>query len=634
MMNDKVKKIAIPFILMLVFNLGSYFLSHGQNFAEGLSPHVGILLISGLLFGPYGAIGSVIGNFLCDIIRGYNPILAVLSAVISFGISYLGYKIWYTTYKSRLTVTNPKLNSTTNIILFISIVLVCGTIYSILHGKLFYLFYPQTIPITGIIQIRYFLNFINASFIFGIVGIWITNKRNFFQFPKASKNKTDERLFKITGPLLILSLATTLIIDFLIPLNKYIVICELIVIALLLFIYLKKPVTSKIILSDSKSISENIMNLFHLTTLLIIIIGILFSYDQILLTSIAQSLPLDRNEIMISMMALIDILLLIFLIPSIAVLKYIEMKVIEPILSFSKIENFIHENEKIKSDGLVDIYSKYIHEETEIGTLARSYTDLIDFNNNYIENIHQIEGEKERIKTELDIATRIQAANLPTEAIENEYFTVNGYSKPAKEVGGDFFDYYELDDKHVAIVIGDASGKGVPAAILTMISQVMIKQLLKHNHDPSRVLSLLNNQLCENNPESMFITLWLGIYNTTTKELIFSNAGHEPPLIKEDNEFKLLSIESGLVLGIMEDFDYVTEEIILTDEIVLFTDGITDANNRNEEMYGENKLLKFFNEFDNENDPIRPLLDDIKTFTQDAEQFDDMTLLYMKVKDD
>ena len=266
--------------------------------------------------------------------------------------------------------------------------------------------------------------------------------------------------------------------------------------------------------------------------------------------------------------------------------------------------------------------------------MARSYTDLIDFNNNYIENIHQIEGEKERIKTELDIATRIQAANLPTEAIENEYFTVNGYSKPAKEVGGDFFDYYELDDKHVAIVIGDASGKGVPAAILTMISQVMIKQLLKHNHDPSRVLSLLNNQLCENNPESMFITLWLGIYNTTTKELIFSNAGHEPPLIKEDNEFKLLSIDSGLVLGIMEDFDYVTEEIILTDEIVLFTDGITDANNRNEEMYGENKLLKFFNEFDNENDPIRPLLDDIKTFTQDAEQFDDMTLLYMKVKDD
>ena len=109
---------------------------------------------------------------------------------------------------------------------------------------------------------------------------------------------------------------------------------------------------------------------------------------------------------------------------------------------------------------------------------------------------------------------------------------------PAKKVGGDFFDYYELDDEHLAIVIGDASGKGVPAAILAMICQVMIKQILKHNQDPSRILYLLNNQICENNSESMFITLWLGIYNTTTKELIFSNGGHNPPLIKENNEFK------------------------------------------------------------------------------------------------
>ena len=266
--------------------------------------------------------------------------------------------------------------------------------------------------------------------------------------------------------------------------------------------------------------------------------------------------------------------------------------------------------------------------------MARSYTELITFNNNYIENINEIEGEKERIKAELDIATKIQAANLPTKGIKNENYTVNGYSKPAKEVGGDFFDYYKLDEEHLAIVIGDASGKGVPAAILAMISQVMIKQLLKHNQDPSRVLYLLNNQLSENNPESMFITLWLGIYNRTTKELVFSNAGHNPPLIMENDKFKYLDIDTGLVIGIMEDFDYVTEEIILSDEIVLFTDGITDANNDKNEMYGEDKLLNFFNEFKSENDPIRPLLDNIHDFTKDAEQFDDMTLLYLKIKND
>ena len=289
------------------------------------------------------------------------------------------------------------------------------------------------------------------------------------------------------------------------------------------------------IVNDSKSIPEEIMNLFQLSLLSVIFLGIIISYDHNIITAISNLLPLNVNEVIISMMLLMDILLLIFFIPSLAVLRYVEIKVIEPILSFARIEDFIHENEKIESDGLVEIYSRYISDETEIGTLARSYTDLINFNNNYIENIREIEGEKERIKAELNIAYRIQAANLPKEGIFNEYYSVNGYSQPAREVGGDFFDYYELDDDHLAIVIGDASGKGVPAAILAMISQVMIKQMLKNTRDPSEILYLLNNQLCENNSESMFITLWIGIYNKTTKQLTFSNAGHNPPNLERAN---------------------------------------------------------------------------------------------------
>ena len=283
---------------------------------------------------------------------------------------------------------------------------------------------------------------------------------------------------------------------------------------------------------------------------------------------------------------------------------------------------------------LVKIYSKYINETTEIGTLARSYTDLIKFNNNYIENIHKIEGEKERIKAELEIATKIQASNLPTEPITTNNYLVDGYSKPAKEVGGDFFDYYELDNENLAIVIGDASGKGVPAAILAMTTQVLVKQLLKTERDPSKVLYLLNNLLCEHNSEAMFITLWLGIYNKRTKKVIFSNAGHEPPLVKENNEFIYPTIDSGIVLGIMEDYEYITEEKDLSQEIVLYTDGITDANNNENEMYGKDNLSKFFNKFKNNNEPIEPLLNEIKQFTKDTEQFDDMTLLYLQIRND
>jgi sigma-B regulation protein RsbU (phosphoserine phosphatase) len=162
----------------------------------------------------------------------------------------------------------------------------------------------------------------------------------------------------------------------------------------------------------------------------------------------------------------------------------------------------------------------------------------------------------------------------------------------------------------------------------------MINQILKHDLDPSHVLSLLNNQLCENNSESMFITSWLGIYNKTTCKLTFSNAGHNPPLIKENGEFRYLDIDSGIVLGIMEDFEYVKEEITLSDALVLYTDGITDANNKENEMYGENRLLNFFNKFKLNKNPLTPLLEDITKFTEGSEQFDDMTLLYLKIKDD
>jgi len=633
-MNDKIKKVMIPFVLMMVFNLGTYYLTYGHNFSEGLSPHVGVLLISGLIFGPYGAIGSVIANFLCDLIRGYDPSLAVASAIAGFGVSYLAYKLWYENYKGRYEISRPKLNNTSNVIVFFGIILVCGVLYTLTHGKLFYLFCPETIPINKLIEIRYILNFINSSFIFGIIGIWISNKLNLTHIPKISKKKYNKKLYSILGILLILSLAITLLIDCTIPLNQYIVLMELIIICLILFIYLTKPISAKMIKPKNKSIPEEIMAIFLLTTLILVIIGIIISGDTTLINAFDKLLPLDKTEVIISMMAFMDLLLLIFLLPSISVLVYIERKVINPIISFAQIEEFINENEKIESEGLVELYSRYVSEKTEIGTLARSYTELINFNNNYIENIHEIEGEKERIKTELNIATKIQAANLPTEPLKNDKYHVNGYSKPAKEVGGDFFDYYQLDDDHVAIAIGDASGKGVPAAILAMISQVMIKQLLKHNQSPSRVLYLLNNQLSENNSEAMFITMWLGIYNKTTKELIFSNAGHNPPLIKENNEFKYLDTNPGIALGVFEDFEFEDQEIILSDEIVLYTDGITDADTEEKEMYGEDKLLKFFNEFKSDRDPIRPLLDDIHKFTKNAEQFDDMTLLYLKINDD
>ncbi len=631
-MNEKLKQIGIPFILMLIIDLGIYISK--MNVSESFSPQIGLLIASGLIFGPYGAVGSVVANIICDCIKGTDIISSLLSGIVSFGVSYLAYKLWYVNYKKRNEVTQPKLNNTPNLTIYLEIILLCGALYSILHGKLAYLIYPGTIPIINLIEILYFLNMINASFIMGIIGIWLSNKYKLTYIPKTSKKEVNEKLYKILIILLILSLTLTLIIDCCFVLNDYIVIIELITLSLILFAYLTKPITSDITINNKKSTPEEIMNIFLLITLFIMIIGIYLSYDSSLIAIIQKIIPLTKSIILISMILIMDILLLIFFIPSLAVLRYIEIKVIEPIVSFSKIKSSIRENEKIDSERLLNIYSRYINKDTEIGTLARSYTDLINYNNRYIENIHKIESEKERINAELDIATKIQASALPTEKIENNNFIVNGYSHPAKEVGGDFFDYYMLDENNLAIVIGDVSDKGVPAALVAMTTQKTIKQILKHEHNPSKVLYQINNELCENNPESMFLTLWLGIYNKTTKKLIFSNAGHNPPLIKENDEFKYLNIDSKIALGVFEDYDYVLDEINLTNEIILYTDGITDATNKNDKMYGEDRLLNFFNEFESDENPIRPLLNDIHDFTKDAKQYDDMTLLCLKIKND
>lgn len=630
-MKNKIKQIGIPFILMLILNLGIYYLIPNENFASGISIYYGILFVSALLFGPYGAFGSVAGNFLCDILRGYNIQLAITSEIISFLVAYLAYKSWYGTFKRRNEVTRPKLNNTYNIVLFFGIIVLTGLLLALLNSNLAYIMYPETAPKHDVIILRYFLNYVNSSFIFGIIGIWFFEKIDFIFIPEIASKKFNKKLYEILGLSIIFSLILSFVLNIYF-ISTELIIVETVIITLLIFVYSRKPINSIIMPKYGRTIPEEITDIFLLTTLIIMILSFIISYDMILISTIEQFLPLEKNEIALSMLTLTDIIVLIFFIPSVTVINYIENKIIAPILSFSEIERFIKENEKIETEGLVNIYSKYIYEQNEIGTLARSYTDLINHNNNYIENLREIEGEKERINAELEIATKIQASTLPTESIETNDFIVTGYSKPAKEVGGDFFDYYQLDDDNLAIVIGDASGKGIPAAILSMITQVIIKQILIHEQDPSEILYSLNNQLSENNPESMFLTLWLGIYNRQTKKLTFSNAGHNPPLIKENNEFKYLNVDSGIVLGIMEDFNYLREEKTLTDEFILYTDGITDANNSDNEMYGEDRLLKFLNEFESDDDPIIPLLNDISSFTKDEKQYDDMTLLYLKIK--
>ena len=606
---------------MVIVNLGNFFIINGQQiYGNGLNPHIGLLFVSGLLFGSYGSLGAVLGTISSDLIKGYPSSTFLYRFIISFGVSYLSYKLWY----SQDDIYPPRLVNSRNVGKFLGIIILTGLIYSISMDGLLSVMRPSLISSMDYILMKYFLNYVNFSLIFGIIGIWIARELNYFHIPKVRTRNPHNLFYKIIHLLMVILTFVFLVDGYFISQNKIYMMFTLIFLFIVVFIYLTKPVTSKIVIPD-RTTHERIMDIFLLITIIIILAAIVYINATV---NVGEFNPL-RDQTVWKILLSADIISLIFFIPSGIVLNYIEKKLINPILSFSKIDGFIHEGEKIKTEGLLDIYSPYTGDENEIGKLARSYTNLINYNNHYIENIDKIERESERIKTELDISRRIQQSNLPVGALKNEYYQVYGFSEPAKEVGGDFYDYFEIDDENLAIVIGDASGKGVPAALLTTTTQTLIKDQLYNQKDPAKVLSIVNNQLCKHNSETMFISLWLGIYNKQTNIMTFCNAGHNPPIIEKNNKFEFLNVDENLVLGILEDFNYITQEIEFPSKIILYTDGITDATDKINEMYGEKRLIECLGKSSDEN-TINTILNDVNKFTEDNEQFDDMTILILE----
>ena len=206
---------------------------------------------------------------------------------------------------------------------------------------------------------------------------------------------------------------------------------------------------------------------------------------------------------------------------------------------------------------------------------------------------------------------------------------------PAKEVGGDFYDFFMVDDDHLVFLIADVSGKGVPAALFMVIAKTLIKNQVLKGEEPAAVFEAVNNQLCENNKEGMFVTAWMGMLEVSTGNLTYVNAGHNPPLIKgEDGVFRYLECNPCFILAGMEGIPYQQENIQLKtgDSIYLYTDGVTDTINLKEEMYGEDRLEAVLNVHKEEapEEILTAIKKELETFAGEAEQFDDVTMLGFK----
>ncbi len=276
----------------------------------------------------------------------------------------------------------------------------------------------------------------------------------------------------------------------------------------------------------------------------------------------------------------------------------------------------------------------------EISTLAHSIDKMEEDMLHYIDNLTSVTAEKERIGAELNIAKIIQENSVPNifpAFPARKDFDVYASMTPAKEVGGDFYNFFLVDDDHLAMVMADVSGKGIPAALFMMVTNILISDRTHMGGTPAEILTFVNDNICEHNRADMFVTVWLGILEISTGKIIAANAGHDDPAIyRKGGSFEILKNKHGLVVGAMSGIKYKDFEIQLNkgDKLFLYTDGLPEATDKNEKMFTLEGMINALNQH-KEKAPLQ-ILDGINeavnAFVGDAPQFDDLTMMCLELK--
>ena len=274
----------------------------------------------------------------------------------------------------------------------------------------------------------------------------------------------------------------------------------------------------------------------------------------------------------------------------------------------------------------------------EIEVLAESFADISRKTVQYMEQIRSVTAEKERISAELSMAQAIQASQLPSifpAYPERDEFDIYASMTPAKEVGGDFYDFFLCDPDHLCMVMADVSGKGVPAALFMMISKILIKNRVQTEEELGEAMRNVSNQLLEGNRTDMFVTAWVCVLQLSTGEGIALNAGHEHPARRSPGgKYALVTYKHSIALATFEDAPYREHSFKLDpgDSIFVYTDGVPEANNSANEFFGTERMLEALNKNPDASpqEIIRNVTEGIEAFTQGADQFDDITMLSFK----
>ena len=346
-----------------------------------------------------------------------------------------------------------------------------------------------------------------------------------------------------------------------------------------------------------------------------------------------------RQTFLIGLLALLAGLTAAFVVGFLLILR---RKVIRPIDLLTQATGaFIQNNEEELAAGTAQVNVPQIRTGDEVEQLADAFRKMEEDMLAYIRSFMAVTAEKERIGAELNVATQIQADMLPRifpAFPARTEFDIYATMDPAKEVGGDFYDFFLVDDDHLAVVVADVSGKGVPAALFMVIAKTLIKNHAQNRETPAEVFTHTNAQLCEGNDAGLFVTAWMAVLEISTGKLTYVNAGHNPPLLQRaGGSYEWLRSRPGFVLAGMEGMRYRENEMELNpgDRLFLYTDGVTEATDANKELYGDDRLQAALDRQGNV--PVRQLLTGIKesidAFVGDAEQFDDITMLGLEYRE-
>ena len=342
----------------------------------------------------------------------------------------------------------------------------------------------------------------------------------------------------------------------------------------------------------------------------------------------------DSVSLLYLLLSALTLLLVAALISFLSV-RHMKRTIVNPINALARAAREYTEDGRDGSRDTLHFGALDIRTGDEIENLCRAMQAMETELAGQIATLTEVTAENERIRTELALASRIQADMLPSISPtfpEREEFDLYASMKPAREVGGDFYDFFLIDDDHLGLVMADVSGKGVPAALFLIVAKILLQNFTLSGRSPAKVLEAVNRRVCANNREEMFVTVWLGVLELTTGKLTAANAGHEYPVLKTPTgRFELLRDRHGFVVGGMEDVSYQEYEVQMDPDakLFLYTDGLPEAKNAAGTPFGADRMLAALNGAEDEGPEaiLDAVSEAVSRHIGDAPQFDDLTML-------